>query len=51
MELDGWLRRRADQWEATGVKKRRFPRWLGGVLVQPSSPWRWDDRAKTLRSI
>ncbi|HET7670698.1 MAG TPA: hypothetical protein VFK84_09845 [Burkholderiales bacterium] len=50
MELDGWVRRRDGGWEPTGEKKRRFPRWLGGVLVQPSATWRWDERAQTLRT-
>ena len=48
MELEGWLRRRGEIWEATGETKRRFPRWLGGVLVEPSSPWRWDQARNEL---
>ena len=48
MELEGWVRRRDERWEATGETRRRFPRWLGGALVQPSSPWRWDSERGTL---
>jgi hypothetical protein len=48
MELEGWIRRRNDGWEPTGEKRRRFARWLGGVLVEPSSIWRWDEGAGTL---
>jgi hypothetical protein len=48
MELEGWVRRSNRGWKSTGEKRRRFPRWLGGVLVQPSSTWRWDEAAGTL---
>ena len=50
MQLEGWLRHRGDRWEATGETRRRFARWLGGVLVEPSSPWRWDPAAQMLRA-
>lgn len=48
MELDGWIRRRDDAWQATGDTRRRVARWLGGVRVEPSSPWRWDEKRGTL---
>ena len=50
MELEGWIKKGNGGWQATGGTKRRCPRWLGGVLVQPSSTWRWDEQAKTLRT-
>jgi hypothetical protein len=49
LEREGWARRRGDQWESTAARgERKFPRWLGGVLVEPGSPWRWDEPTRRL---
>jgi hypothetical protein len=36
-----WLRKRRDE-------GRWLPRWLGGVLLTPDSPWRWNPRTRRL---
>jgi hypothetical protein len=51
LEAEGWIRQSKATWEIiTSGGERRLERWLGGVLVQPSSPWRWDDGAQRLTS-
>jgi Domain of unknown function (DUF1835) len=51
MERDGWVRSTGETWTAASGTRpgRRLPRWLGGALVEPSSPWRWDPVAASLR--
>jgi hypothetical protein len=51
LEVEGWIRQRDGAWELGKRGDRRLERWLGGVLVQPSSPWRWDEAAQTLTGI
>jgi hypothetical protein len=52
LEREGWIRQTGDKWELTGTRgERRHPRWLGGVLVEPSSPWRWDSARQELTAI
>ncbi|HWI39375.1 MAG TPA: hypothetical protein VNU64_23200 [Burkholderiales bacterium] len=46
--MEGWIRQRNGAWQLGGRGHRRLERWLGGVRVQPSSPWRWDEAAQTL---
>ena len=48
LEVEGRVRQRDGAWQLGKRADRRLERWLGGVLVQPSSPWRWDDAAQTL---
>ena len=51
LEVEGWIAQRDGTWElAAQPGERRLERWLGGVLVQPSSPWRWDARTQRLNS-
>jgi hypothetical protein len=49
LELENWIRRGGDAWEIGERGQRRLVRWLGGVLVRPDSPWRWDPAAGSLR--
>jgi hypothetical protein len=52
LEIEGWIARRDTTWELDPrPRERKGERWLGGVLVQPSSPWRWDERGATLSGI
>jgi hypothetical protein len=51
LEVEGWIRRRDGAWETGRSGKRHLERWLGGVLLRPSSPWRWDEAAGQLRGL
>jgi hypothetical protein len=51
LELEGWVQQREAVWQLGTRRKRRLERWLGGVLVRPSSPWRWDDAERTLTGL
>ena len=48
LELEGWVQQRDDVWQLGRRGERRLERWLGGVLVRPDSPWRWDPDASSL---
>ena len=50
MQLEGLVARLDKTWSRSGVRRRRVPRWLGGVRVDSDSPWRWDaDAARVVR--
>lgn len=52
LEREGWIRSCDPGWESTGMRgERRFPRWIGGMLVQPSSSWRWDPARQELTGV
>ena len=43
MQAEGLVERRGELWAfKSAERKTRVPRWLGGVLVDEKSPWRWD---------
>lgn len=49
LEAEGWIGQRDGRWKLGERKERRFERWLGGVLVRPDAPYRWDPFAASLR--
>lgn len=50
MEREGLVRRQGDLWALVQrPERRREPRWLGGVLVDENSPWRWDPARGAVR--
>jgi hypothetical protein len=50
MQLEGLVARLDKTWSRAGVRRRRVPRWLGGVRIDSDSPWRWDaDAARVVR--
>ena len=50
MQLEGLVARLDKTWSKGGVRRRRVPRWLGGVRIDSDSPWRWDaDAARVMR--
>jgi hypothetical protein len=51
LEIEGRIRQRDGAWQVGSDGNRRLERWLGGVLVAPSSPWRWDDDRKMLTEV
>jgi len=43
MEREGLLARDGEEWTLIQMHKARIePRWIGGVRLDASSPWRWD---------
>ena len=48
LELEGWVQQHDEVWQLGRRGERRLERWLGGVLVRPDSPWRWDPDASSL---
>jgi hypothetical protein len=50
LQAEGWIRQGGSTWESGARSARRLERWLGGVLVRPDSPWRWDPARQQLIS-
>ncbi|HZM35563.1 MAG TPA: DUF1835 domain-containing protein [Burkholderiales bacterium] len=49
MAGEGLVARRDGSWVLKSRRReRRIPRWLGGVLVDEHSPWRWDPAAEKI---
>jgi hypothetical protein len=43
MAAEGLIEQRATHWHLKQEQRnRRIPRWLGGLLVDEASPWRWN---------
>jgi len=52
MAKEGLVRKASDQWAFHSVTRSiRVPRWLGGVLVDETSRWRWDGAKSRLLEL
>jgi hypothetical protein len=50
MQHEGLVARLDKTCSRAGVRRRRVPRWLGGVRIDSDTPWRWDaDAGRLLR--
>jgi hypothetical protein len=52
MESEGLIRSEGDAWLPISEQRaRRIPRWLGGVVVDEASRWRWNPAAGLLQLL